>query len=789
MPMRTQATAFFLLKLNYKSNSCTKTQREMRLLITACCFWVSFALQAQDKVLNWYFPIQRTHAGILLGNGTQGLMVWGQGNQLNITIGRSGFWDHRGGNAFALRTNYADVKKMIQNGDEKALRAAFALPKSDKPNLNRPQQIGGGRLELKLPTGWKLLRGELVLTQGIIKIFAQKPSGKIEILSIRQAPDEELAWIVLPPNCTASGQLVPAYEFAKDQLEAAGIQKPIAITENIPHPVRGFTQTLPSDQPLSIAFKGGTNGTPLVIASHLGMDEKNVQILAKLETFDLKKRTRNSQDFWRSYWRDVPTIRIPDPAVQEIIDYGLYKQACSTPPQGLACTLQGPFMEEYQLPPWSCDYHFNINVEMIYWPALATNRLSHFGPLWKMINNWMPQLQANGKAFFGREGALLLPHAVDDRCQVVGTFWTGTIDHACTAWMAQMAWQHYRYGMDKNVLTQTAWPLLVGAFEGYWAMLEEVEKDGKKVFTLPISVSPEYGGDGFKAAGRDASFQLAALHRIARILPQAAQLMGKDTDPRWADVSERLPQYTTFEGIFQKEWGLKNTRIALWEGQDLIESHRHHSHLGAIYPFQTISISDPKHQQIVRSSIGAWKYIGAGGWSGWCVPWASIIYSRTGESEAAVNWLHYWKDNYTNEGRGTLHNADNNGTGLLGAPDWNKEPKNREVMQLDAGFGALNAALELLVQCREDGIYVLPQIPRRWRELSFENVRTEGAFQVSAVVKEGKIRAVTVKSLSDNTLNLVHGLGETYTLAGKKMTGTRLERRCKAGEVLELKAF
>ena len=72
----------------------------------------------------------------------------------------------------------------------------------------------------------------------------------------------------------------------------------------------------------------------------------------------------------------------------------------------------------------------------------------------------------------------MLPHAVDDRCRVVGTFWTGTIDHACTAWMAVMAWQNYRYGLDQpdapQLLSQTAWPLLTGAFEGYFAMLEEM---------------------------------------------------------------------------------------------------------------------------------------------------------------------------------------------------------------------------------------------------------------------------------------------------------------------------
>ncbi|MCU0368253.1 MAG: hypothetical protein MUF39_05435, partial [Cyclobacteriaceae bacterium] len=66
--------------------------------------FVSLSQSWEGKVLTWNFPLNRTHTGILLGNGTQGLMVWGKDNQLKITIGRAGFWDHRGGNEFSART-------------------------------------------------------------------------------------------------------------------------------------------------------------------------------------------------------------------------------------------------------------------------------------------------------------------------------------------------------------------------------------------------------------------------------------------------------------------------------------------------------------------------------------------------------------------------------------------------------------------------------------------------------------------------------------------------------------
>ena len=105
------------------------------------------------------------------------------------------------------------------------------------------------------------------------------------------------------------------------------------------------------------------------------------------------------------------------------------------------------------------------------------------------------------------------------------------------------------------------------------------------------------------AWGKNASFQLAALHAICRILPDAADILGKDIDPRWSDVDLNLPPYATVEGVFLKEWNLSNKRIALWEGMDLVESHRHHSHLGGIWPFVTIDPFDESHSQIVQNSF------------------------------------------------------------------------------------------------------------------------------------------------------------------------------------------
>jgi hypothetical protein len=406
--------------------------------------------------------------------------------------------------------------------------------------------------------------------------------------------------------------------------------------------------------------------------------------------------------------------------------------------------------------------------------------------MWDLLFSWMPQMRRNGEKFFGEENALMLPHAVDDQCQVVGLFWAGTIDQACAAWMAQLAWLHYRYTMDETVLREIAWPLLSGAFNGYWGMIEE-EPDGS--FSLPVSVSPEFRGSAMTAWGKNASFQLAALHMLAETLPQAARVLDKPMDERWKQVSEKLPPYATIEGPERLETNtMPRERIALWEGMDLVTSHRHHSHLASIYPFVTVDPFSEEHHDIVEQSINFWTLRGPGAWSGWCVPWAATLNARFDRTEAAVNWLHTFKDVFTNAGRGTLHNAAFPGFSMIYHPVWEKtEHENGEIMQLDGGFGAITAVTELLVQNRRDGIHVFPSLHRDWEEASFENIRTEGAFQLSASVEAGEVKEVKVKSLAGGPLRLHHQLGEKWSLNGEEQQGAVLEKDCEAGEEIVLR--
>jgi len=730
--------------------------------------------------IHWQFPLPRTHTGILLGNGLQGLMVWGE-NALHLTVGRAGFWDHRGGNAFASRATYSEVRRLLEAGDEPGLRALFAGPPARPGEPTRPHQVGGGRIELHFADGFRPVSGRLHTREGRIEIALRAPDGREAGVRIGQARGEEVAWIDLDEGVRFSVRTVASWDCIGEQLAKVGVQPPERWEAA---DAGGFEQRLPEDAPLALAWV--RRGSRVVVATALGAGAAE-RARGLADSSDADALAAAAGVWWEGYWRGIPELELPDPELQLLWEYGVFKQAGLTAPCEVAATLQGPWMEEYQLPPWSNDYHFNINIEMIYWPALGTGRWGHFEPLWRMIRGWMPELRANAAHFFGSDEALMLPHAVDDRCHAVGTFWTGMIDHACTAWMAQMAWLHYRHSLDEAVLRDVAWPLLRGAFAGYWAMIEE--RDGR--LSLPVSVSPEFKGARMDAWGRDASFQLAACHAVVRILPEAAAALGEPVDPRWERVRAGLPPYSTVGVSQQREYPERQVdRVALWEGMDLIESHRHHSHLGGIFPFCTIDVRDPDHRRIVQESLYHWVRTGPGAWSGWCVPWAAILCARVGWADGAVAWLKWWNQVFTNEGRGTLHDADFGGaTTLFGTGAGEAHQRTGEIMQVDAGMGVVTALIELLVQQRADGLYVMPAVPDRWRDFRFRGIYVQGAFRVGATVAGRRTVEVEVESLRGGRIRLHHGLGPRWEVEGEPGEGEWFEREFAPGERVVLRAM
>ena len=738
------------------------------------------------QTLDWTFPLPRTHTGFPLGNGRTGLIVWGGGSTLRITVGRADLWDHRGGMPWTERQNYHDIRARLEANDEEGIRDLFCPETARTPGQPaKPSVLPLGRVELTLAEGWELTTARLDLESGEVRVAYARGEATKE-LRVGLHPERDLAWVV---NLADLARVAPvtSWDLLGDRLESLSFEPPVALDGSaVDGPAGGWFWALPEDPGVWVAWgraeRGPVHHDSLAIAVGRASDAQAADgaRAAALASVDVERACDETRSWWRRYWARTPRIGLPNVGLQEIHDYGLYLFAGLTNPNGVAATLQGPWIEEYDFPPWSSDYHFNINVQMCYSPAVRAGLFDHLRPLFELVWSWRDQLRRNARNFIGVEDGYMLPHAVDDRCTCMGTFWTGTIDHACTAWVAQMMHDYADYSGDVEFLREVALPFMKGVFSVYRAMMED---DGEAL-RLPVTVSPEYRGASMDAWGANASFQLAAVHRLCENLTAAAAAVGEAPDPAWTEVSRRLPQATLTGG--------ESPRIALWEGVDLEESHRHHSHLAGIVPFDTIDPLSADWSTIAANSLRHWIGEGMGLWSGWCVSWASQLHARVHNGEGAELLLELWRRVFTNEGRGSMHDAVMNGLTLMGAPpllprgdaggggESGKGSTSGSIltqaerMQLDGAMGALAAVQEMLLYAQDGVIHVFPAIPEAWPTASFERMRAPGGLAVSGWYESSDAWTVEITATRATSVAL-------------RLPGDSYEARDAAGTPVELR--
>ena len=661
----------------------------------------------------WEFPREgHCHEGMAFADGVTGVLVWGGGETLNITVGRGDLWDHRGGYPWTLEQSYSNIVQAVQAGDKDRLLALFE--KETPPGEPRnPFLVSLGRIVVTIP-GAKLTSGSLDPKTGLGTLDFIL-DGQVKRAEIAMAKSPRAFAVRFPSGVDAKVDVKPAIESP----EVAKSLRPIGFADVERIAPRkcmegGFVWRLPADPAVTLRWEmrggclfAGTSrgGEPVAFAPDCTFASVRAASIAH----------------WRAFWEEGATVSIPDPELQRAFDYGMYRFGAMTDPDGVPAGLQGAWLEDDRLVPWNGDYHFNINVQECYSPAYRGGHFGNLMPLFRMVLSWRPLLADNARKFAGVDG-YVLPHSVDDRGVCIGGFWTGTIDHASTAWIASMMFRYVRYSRDVAFLKEGAYDFMKGAMRVYRAMMEE--RGGR--LSIPTGPSPEWGDtDVRKAVGRDPSFQLAAAHRLALDLVAAAGLLGEAPDPMWEDVIRRLPPYTA-----------DRSGILLFEGQPFVETHRHHSHMAGFYPFDTIDLSDPAARNIMRATYRTWTMRGPGLWSGWSVPWASILQTHAGNAHAAVHYLRAWADFYCDDGYGSHHDAVRPGfSEMMGRP---------KIMQMDGMCAAVTAIMELMVHDVNGKSEFFRGCPASWIDVSFENIRLSDGRRASGRRVNGKVSVSVV---------------------------------------------
>lgn len=410
-------------------------------------------------------------------------------------------------------------------------------------------------------------------------------------------------------------------------------------------------------------------------------------------------------------------------------NFGRYLLASSSIRGELPANLQGKWNDRID-PPWECDYHFDINLQMNYWMAEAADMPECAEALIRYLERFVPHARKAAGDLYGCRG-IWLPIQADAWGRATPESYGWAVWVGAAPWIAQHVWRHYEYSGDGGYLRKRAYPFFRDValfFEDY------LTPDAEGVLQVMPSQSPEnrFEGTGFwpVSIGISAAMDVQLVYDALGYAIRASEILDVDAPSRqkWRQMRDRLPPFAVGSDGQLLEWDAERAEVE--------PGHRHLSHLYGLYPSDLFNPADrPAQYEAAVRSLDA-RLSKGGGHTGWSRAWTACLCARIGRGGEMEQHLNALLTDFATISLLDLH-----------------PPR---IFQIDGNLGAVAAVLEGLAQYWGGKVHLLRALPPGWPEGSVRGIRTPGGHRLSFSWSGGRL----------DELELTVGWGGCLTLAG-----------------------